>query len=417
MSKLDNDDRIPIEAKSSPAVEKGLVQLPNPILEIQRLLKKQALPYNPQINAIQYTNQTVSPVLETQKFLSNLTFPSNQIAAINNAVKIATPMLETVKKLGIHKYAHKYAQAAEIASKLSKPIGMSAIDMSVFYVDTLAPQIANAISPKISAEILASTQKIIANYSSLIKISHSPFIDWLRKIDFSRLTPLWKSSNLRPPYSREYIIKVYLQAMYDAKWFPYVGWIARLCLLANIKAILASSRGMSKRCQKRIDKAIISYYTDTEIKSIKKQWLQSNLKPHVKKALGQVIEAYLRREYALVIPFLATMWEGIIQSKIAENRRQTKKDLKNLVDENGYDDVFSDFYNNFIFGPCYSTDDIVDGVPNRHATAHGWYTKYPNRKAALNAILLTDFLINLKPKKALVQNTTPNSKQEVKVNG
>ena len=59
--------------------------------------------------------------------------------------------------------------------------------------------------------------------------------------------------------------------------------------------------------------------------------------------------------------------------------------------------IFSDYFNNFIVSNCNAVDDVVEGVPNRHGVAHSWYKKYPNKKATLNAVLLTDFIINLKP--------------------
>ena len=80
--------------------------------------------------------------------------------------------------------------------------------------------------------------------------------------------------------------------------------------------------------------------------------------------------------------------------------------------------MFSDDNNNMIIGTCYSIDDIVEGVPNRHGVAHSWYNKYPNQKAALNAILLTDFLINLKPKNAFGESIDLlNEEQEDMENG
>lgn len=97
----------------------------------------------------------------------------------------------------------------------------------------------------------------------------------------------------------------------------------------------------------------------------------------------------------LEVPYPQT-WDAIEQAynmKIFENNQS-----KDLVDENGYDEVFSDFFNNLIFGQCYSVNDVVDGIPNRNGVAHSWYIKYPSQKAALNAILLTDFVLSLKPK-------------------
>ena len=102
-----------------------------------------------------------------------------------------------------------------------------------------------------------------------------------------------------------------------------------------------------------------------------------------------------------MIPFLATMWEGIIKSKVGGNTKYLKEDFNELVDKNSYDQVFTDFYNNLIITTCYGVKDVVDGVPNRHGVAHSWYIKYSSQKAVLNAILLTGFLQNLKPKNSL----------------
>ena len=60
--------------------------------------------------------------------------------------------------------------------------------------------------------------------------------------------------------------------------------------------------------------------------------------------------------------------------------------------------IFSDFYENFIVCDCNSPDEVIDGVPNRNGVSHSKYKKYPNKKASLNAILLTDFIIGLKSK-------------------
>jgi hypothetical protein len=51
----------------------------------------------------------------------------------------------------------------------------------------------------------------------------------------------------------------YLQVMYESKWFPYAGWTVDIELFAEVNEIIASSRGASKRREKRIDNAILSY--------------------------------------------------------------------------------------------------------------------------------------------------------------
>ena len=320
------------------------------------------------------------------------------ISSALSSVQLSTTLVDKFKNGNL---------LSDAVKNLAQSTGLAAIKMSSFYIDTSAFQIINSLNNILLSSLTNSMQSIFENFSSALTASiSSPFIEWLRDIDFSPLVRMLENWNFDSEFidKSDELNEIYLRAMYDAKWFPYAGWIADIKLFVEVNDILGTSRGMSKRCEKRIDKAIISYYTKAEIKRIKKQWKESDLETHIKKALGQTLEAYLRKEYALVIPFLATMWEGIIKSKGVENTKKPKEDIKKLVDENGYDEVFSDFYNNMIIGTCYSIDDIVEGIPNRHGVAHSWYNKYPSQKAALNAILLTDFLINLKPKKALEEN-------------
>lgn len=125
------------------------------------------------------------------------------------------------------------------------------------------------------------------------------------------------------------------------------------------------------------------------------------MESHVKKMVNQAINAHLRGEYVLTIACLATLWEGMLKQKMpakTRSNKELKKDIKALVVGNGYEEILGDFYNNLIIGTCYGIEDVKEGVPNRNGIAHSWYKKYPNKKASLNAILLTDFIINLNPK-------------------
>ena len=75
----------------------------------------------------------------------------------------------------------------------------------------------------------------------------------------------------------------------------------------------------------------------------------------------------------------------------------SKNNLLQLIKNNDFDKIFSDFCETFIYYNCSSPEEVKKDVPGRHAIAHGWYRTYPTRKTALNAILFTDFLIDLKP--------------------
>lgn len=238
----------------------------------------------------------------------------------------------------------------------------------------------------------------------MTEIISSPALKWLKTFD---LTPILSNlqliSNLK--FDRKVLSRfnhAYLESMYECKWFPYVGWTADIELVIEISDILATSRGLSKRRTQRVDKTVLDYYTKKETKRIKRKWNASDLELYIKKILGQALEAHLRGEYALTIACLATMWERLILQKYGLSGRRSqskiKRDFAELIDQNDYEAIISDFYNNLIVSQCDTPDEVIDGVPNRNATSHGKYSKYPNKKASLNAILLTDFIISLEPK-------------------
>lgn len=176
----------------------------------------------------------------------------------------------------------------------------------------------------------------------------------------------------------------------------------------DIYRVLFSSRGCSKRREKRIDKLILNYYTTQELKNIKCEWRNSDLPPHIKKILGQAIEAHIRGEYALSIACLSTMWEGLIHHKLhitgRYSQKKTGQGLVALIEENNFDPVFGDFYEKLIVCDCNTVDEVVEGVPNRNGVSHSKYKKYPNKKASLNAILITDFIIHLEPKQEMEES-------------
>lgn len=257
-----------------------------------------------------------------------------------------------------------------------------------------------------AARLLAdSVSNIVGNLgSALLDAVCSPAIDWLQSIDFTPMFTFLENLHIGTDALARYkeFNQVYLMAMYECKWFPYAGWMADLSLMAEVSDIIATSRGKSKRREQRVDKAILTYYTPKKIKDIKRTWKKSDLEPHIKKILGQAIESHLRGEYVLTITCLATMWEGLIHQKLHINGRysqkKTKEDFVKLIDENDYEPIFSEFYEKLIVSQCDTPEQVIEGIPNRNGVSHSKYKKYPNKKASLNAILLTDFIIGLKPK-------------------
>ena len=199
----------------------------------------------------------------------------------------------------------------------------------------------------------------------------------------------------------------------------YIYYIVRPPALENYKKALKAESSTKKQEQivnemynkveqeaseeviKKIDKLIFSYYTKEEINNLKRGWREMDLPSYITRILVQSIQAYHRREYALTVSALTTLWEGIIQDKVNDKSyrisKRTRENLAKLIEENEFDKIISSFCEEFIFYICKKPEDVKPDVPGRHGIAHCWYEAYPSRKVALNAILFTDFLLKLRP--------------------
>ena len=229
----------------------------------------------------------------------------------------------------------------------------------------------------------------------------SNFGKWLQIVDFSPLTSILENiQNIGFDFDYKEVNEIFLKAMFDARWFPYAGWIADFGIVEEILEILDTSRA-SKNRVKRIDKLIFSYYDKEEVNGLKRKWRQMSLPSYMTRILIQSVQAYHRREYALTVSALSTLWEGIIQEKVNDTSyrisRKTRENLAKLIEENEFDKIFSSFCEEFIFYDCTKPEDVKKDVTGRHGIAHCWYATYPNKKMALNAILFTDFLLGLTP--------------------
>lgn len=254
-----------------------------------------------------------------------------------------------------------------------------------------------------ATENLISSLNTLVNNSAMIEIQSvtSKLGKWLKTVDFSPLTRILEIIRaIGFDFDYKEINEIFLKAMFDAKWFPYAGWIADYTMVDEIFEILDTSR-VSKNRIKRIDRLIFSYYNKDEINNLKRGWKQMNPPSYMIRILVQSVQAYHRREYALTVSALSTLWEGIIQEKAKDDSyrvsKKTRENLKKLIEENEFDRIFSSFCEEFIFYDCKKAEEVKPDVPGRHGIAHCWYNTYPNRKVALNAILFTDFLLRLKP--------------------
>lgn len=196
--------------------------------------------------------------------------------------------------------------------------------------------------------------------------------------------------------------RLYLQIMYEARWFPYTGDDRDVDpdFLADILEVIDSTR-RSKTRTKKIDKIVFDHYTKARIESIRKSWRTVGLPNWKVRMLNEAIRAFHRKEYASSVNTLITTWEGLIQEKVNDDSfrmsRKTRENMARLVESNGYDEVVASFCKEFIFYKCESLNEVIEDVPGRHGIAHSWFDHYPSRKVALNAIMFTDFLLKLNP--------------------
>ena len=204
--------------------------------------------------------------------------------------------------------------------------------------------------------------------------------------------------------------RTYQIALLDARWFPHAIHNASVELLENVVEVLDTTRQGSANRTKRLDRVFFAFYNKKTLDDLKKHWRNnSDTPPHNKKIATQAINAYHRKEYALTISALMTLWEGIIATKLGKEgdyrvSRRTRENIATLNEENDVSDIVTQFCQEYIFYDCNSPEQVIDDVPGRHAIAHAWYAKYPTRKTALNAILFTDFLFELNSKVTLEEN-------------
>ena len=336
---------------------------------------------NSPMRALQENSAMVNTLTESTKAMQKIAGLGSAVEALHNTCTVHA--LEEIEK----KFAIPTFQFESPALKAIEAWSNSAVS-----------NLATGLTALIQNPVMRGIQAINTNLSK-----------WLNTIDFSPLKNILENiQNIGFDYDYKEVNEVFLKAMFDARWFPYAGWIADFRIVDAMLEILDTSR-VSKNRVKRIDKLIFSYYDKEEINNIKRGWRQMNLPSYMTRILVQSVQAYHRREYALTVSALSTLWEGIIQEKVNDTSyrisRKTRENLSKLIEENEFDKIFSSFCEEFIFYNCTKPEEVKPDVPGRHGIAHCWYDTYPNRKMALNAILFTDFLLGLKPLEKTEEDT------------
>lgn len=359
-----------------------------------------------------------SPILEQQEkirqLIEGVSIPKTGVSAQvleamknitdNNTLRVTQDNINVIKTSALQMSPEIKATITEVSNNTFKGIGELAIKSSLFnfQLDIPAIKLWDDFGNSKMSNLISGLNTLIDN-STIIEIQSvtSEFSKWLQTVDFSPLTNLIEKIRF-VGFDHDYreVNDVLLKAMFDAKWFPYAGWIGNFIIVDEMLEILNTSRASKNRI-KRIDKLIFSYYGNDEIDNFKRRWRKMGLPSYMIRILIQAVQAYHRREYALTVSALSTLWEGIIQEKMNDSSyrvsKKTRENLTKLIKENEFDKICASFCEEFIFYDCIKAEDVKPDVPGRHGIAHCWYNAYPNKKMALNAILFTDFLLGLKP--------------------
>lgn len=342
--------------------------------------------------------KSMAPLLKKQTILDSMKLPMFETQA--KISSMVAPMLEQQKLL----------------SAITNPLKDIQTDIAFRSMELISPAI-QSYYRDISSSLVESIRPIIGSYKPLMSDTITnlvssyqfdlasrmelPIHRLLETIDFSPLYSIFEQlKGFDFSKYRSKLNKIVIAETYDAKWFPHALCLDDRDMVAEFWDIIESTR-KSKNRIKRIDQLVYSRYDKNRIERMKKAWRQNNISSHKLRMMNQAVQAYHRKEYAITVVMLSTLWEGIIYDKANDLRgksgKRTKEDFSKLISQTDYDELFASFFDEYIMYDCRSVADVIEDVPGRNSSAHSWYSKYPSRKAGLNAILFTDFLINLEP--------------------
>lgn len=300
------------------------------------------------------------------------------------------------------------ARQQELIDSMTKSTRLIATGLSKAISESIQPyyrQLALSMSTGIGeilkgyrSEALESMIRMVNSYQfNFSNMISSSVQQMLTQIDFSGMYSALVESIKSLDFSKR-INELILSETYSAKWFPHALSAAEGEMRYDFLEIIESTRKSQSRI-KKIDKLIFDYYSKSKIETIKKTWKREDILEYKYRIMHQAVQAYHRREYAITVTVLSTIWEGLIYDKTKDTSgkkgKVTKQNFSKLVSNEDYDQIFADFFDEYIMYNCRSDKEVKADVPGRNSSAHSFYNKYPSRKAALNAILFTDFLVKL----------------------
>ena len=244
----------------------------------------------------------------------------NQIYESNSAVKMLNGMGTAIEALQNSSAVDALGEIAMKSAFLDYQFESPALRIFDEWSNNIATNLATGLKALITNPVMQGIQTITSGLGK-----------WLQTVDFSPLVSILENiQDIGFDFDYEEVNEIFLKAMFDARWFPYAGWIADFRIVDAMLEILNTSR-VSKNRVNRIDRLIFSNYDKEEINNFKRRWRQMNLPSYMTRILVQSVQAYHRREYALTVSALSTLWEGIIQEKMNDNSyrisRRTRENL------------------------------------------------------------------------------------------
>lgn len=275
-----NNDNIPEALRKSIETSEKLQEKFSPILEQEK--KMQQLVEGVNIPKFEVSTQA----LDAMRKITD-----------NSAMRIAQDNMNVMKSRALQMSPKINAAIASANNNAFKSIGELAIKSSLhnYQFDIPAIKILDDLGKNATANLISGLNNLVNN-SAMREIQSitSRLGKWLQTIDFSPLTSILE--NIRAAgFDHDYreVNDVFLKAMFDAKWFPYAGWIASFRIVDEMLEILNSSRASKNRI-KRIDRLIFSYYDKDEINNFKRSWRKMGLPSYMIRILVQAVQAYHR---------------------------------------------------------------------------------------------------------------------------
>ena len=185
----------------------------------------------------------------------------------------------------------------------------------------------------------------------------------------------------------------YEEFLYNCHWHPAMGLHLDVSLAREILDIKNSSKKIGDIIPK-VDSIIFKYYSNDLIEKLLLKW-SHYLADFRYKILTEAITAYFRQEYALTLCTLCCLWGNLINQIVVADENKiidAKRRYRMVSDKSSW---YYKFFDDQIYYDCRSKEAIKEGVPGRNALAHGYFNGYPSQKAALNAIIFTDYLFDL----------------------